>query len=109
MTIRAKSVIFKKDGEYTVFSKVYDIEKIDEPSHLDLITKVIKRGFLDKDFFVLSTSTWEPFTTEIYPELTEKIKKKISRLIKNNIQEILQDREMKKLLKNISQLKEDIR
>ena len=27
MTIRAKSVIFKKDGEYTIFSKVYDVIK----------------------------------------------------------------------------------
>lgn len=103
MTIRAKSVIFKKDGEYKVFSKVYDIEKIDEPSHLDLITKAINQGFSDKDFFVLSTSTWEPFTVEIYPELTEKIKKKISKLIKDNIKLILQNRETKNFFKNISE------
>lgn len=98
MTIRAKSVIFKKDGEYTIFSKVYDIEKIDEPSHLDLITNAIKQGFSDKDFFVLSTSTWEPFTVEIYPELTEKIKKKISKLIKTDIMRIIENHKKRMLL-----------
>lgn len=108
MTVRAKSVIFKKDGEYTVFSKVYDIEKIAEPSHLDLVTKAIKQGFSDKDFFAISTSTWKPFTIEMYPEPTEKIKKKISKLIKDNIKLILQDRETKRLLENVSQLKENI-
>lgn len=102
MPIRAKSVIFKKDGEYTVFSKVYNAERVEEPSHVDLVTKAITRGFSDNDFLALSTSTWEPFTVEIYPELDEKSKKKISKLIKSDIKSILQDRETKKLLKKIN-------
>lgn len=97
MTIRAKSVIFKKDGEYTLFSKVYDVEKTEEPSHIDLVTRAIQRGFTDNDFFALSTSTWKPFTAEIYPELDEKVKKKISKLIKLDIQLILQKHSSKTL------------
>lgn len=105
MTIRAKSVIFKKDGEYTVFSKVYNVEKVEEPSHIDLVTKAIARGFSDHDFLALSTSTWDPFTTEIYPELNEKLKNKISKLIKDDIKSILQDRETKKLSKRLQKEK----
>ena len=90
MIIRAKSVVFKKDGEYTVFSKVYDAEKVEEPSHISLFMKAITKGFTDNDFFVLSTSTWDPFTAEIYPRLDEKTEKKLSKLIKLDIQLILQ-------------------
>ena len=100
-----ESLTVKKDGEYTIFSKVYDIEKTGEPSHIDLVTKTITRGFSDNDFLALSTSTWNPFTIEIYPELDEKSKKKISKLIKDDIKLILQDRETKKLLKKISEEK----
>ena len=91
MAIRTKSVIFKKDGEYTVFSKVYNAEKVEEPSHVDLVTKAITRGFSDSDFLALGTSTWEPFTVEIYPELNEKAKKKISKLIKADIIKIIEN------------------
>ena len=98
MTIRAKSVIFKKDGDYTIFSKVYNAEKVEEPSHVDLVTKAITRGFSDNDFLALSTSTWEPFTTEIYPELDEKIKKKITKLIKADIIRIIENHKKGMLL-----------
>lgn len=101
MTIRAKSVVFKKDGEYTIFSKVYDVEKVEEPSHIDLFTKVITKGFTDNDFFALSTSTWNPFTIEIYPQLDGKTKKKLSKLIKLDIQLILQKRANKILSKKV--------
>lgn len=99
MTIRAKSIILKRDSEYIVLSKVYDAEKVNEPSHLDLVTKAIKQGFSDKDFFALSTSTWEPFTTEIYPKLPEKIKNKISKSIKVDIMRIIENNRNKKLIK----------
>lgn len=98
MTIRAKSVIFKKDGEYTIFSKVYNAEKIEEPSHVDLVTKALKRGFKDKDFLALSTSTWDPFTIEIYPELNEDIKKRITRRIKRDISDMIEEYKSKQLL-----------
>lgn len=101
MTIRAKSVIFKRNGEYTVLSKVYNVEKVEEPSHIDLVTKAIKMGFTDNDFLALSTSTWKPFTTEIYPELDGKIKKKLSKLIKADIMRIIESNRTKKLLDNI--------
>lgn len=101
MAIRAKSVIFKKDGEYVIFSKVYNTEKTEEPSHVDLVSKAITRGFSDHDFLALSTSTWDPFTTEIYPELNKKTKNKISKLIKDSIKSILQDKETRKLLKRL--------
>lgn len=97
MTIRAKSVIFKKDGEYTVFSKVYDVEKTGDPSHIDLVTKALKRGFNDKDFLALSTSTWDPFTIEIYPELNEDIKKRIIKRIKRDISNIIEEYKTKQL------------
>lgn len=106
MTIRAKSVIFKKDGEYTVFLKVYNAEKVEEPSHVDLVTKAMIRGFSDNDFLALSTSTWEPFTTEIYPILDEKTKNKVSKLIKNNIIRIIETHKKKQLLKEINKNKE---
>ncbi len=106
MTIRAKSVIFKRDGEYTVFSKVYNVEKTEEPSHIDLVSKAIKRGFSDNDFLALSTSTWNPFTTEIYPELDEKIKKKISKLIKEDIMRIIENNKTRKILQKIDKNKE---
>ena len=102
MPIRAKSVIFKKDGEYTVFSKVYNAEKVEEPSHVDLVTKAMVRGFSDNDFLALSTSTWEPFTTEIYPELDEKIKKKITKLIKADIIRIIENHKKRTLLERKS-------
>jgi hypothetical protein len=98
MTIRAKSVVFKRDGEYTIFSKVYDVEKIEEPSHLDLVNKAIKNGFSDKDFLALSTSTWDPFTIELYPELTQKAMDKIKSLIKKDIVRILRKKVDKKIL-----------
>ena len=101
MVIRAKSVVFKKDGEYTIFSKVYDVEKVEEPSHIDLVTKALKRGFSDNDFLALSTSTWNPFTIEIYPQLDGKTKKKLSKLIKLDIQLILQKRANKILSKKV--------
>lgn len=97
MTIRAKSVIFKKDGEYTVFSKVYDVEKIEEPSHVDLVTKAMVRGFSDKGFLALSTATWDPFTIEIYPELNEDIKKRIIKRIKRDISNIIEEYKTKQL------------
>lgn len=106
MPIRAKSVIFKKDGEYTIFSKVYNAEKIEEPSHVDLVTKAMVRGFSDNDFLALSTSTWEPFTTEIYPELDGKIKKKITKLIKADIIRIIENYKKKKLLQELNENKE---
>ncbi len=106
MPIRAKSVIFKKDGECTVFSKVYNAEKVEEPSHIDLVTKAITRGFSDNDFLALSTSTWKPFTTEIYPELDEKIKKKITKLIKADIIRIIENHKKKKLLQELNKSKE---
>ena len=102
MPIRAKSVIFKKDGEYTIFSRVYDVEKTGEPSHIDLVTKAMVRGFSDNDFLALSTSTWEPFTTEIYPELDEKIKKKITKLIKADIIRIIENHKKRTLLERKS-------
>lgn len=101
MTIRAKSVIFKKDDEYTIFSKVYNVEKVEEPSHIDLVTRAITKGFTDSDFFALSTSTWNPFTVEIYPQLDEKTKKKLSKLIKLDIQSILQKHANKLSLKEV--------
>ena len=106
MTIRAKSVIFKKDGEYTVFSKVYNVEKVEEPSHVDLVTKALKRGFSDNDFLALSTSTWDPFTIEIYPELKEDIKKRIIKRIKRDISDIIETHKKKQLLKEINKNKE---
>ncbi len=98
MTIRAKSVIFKKDGEYTIFSKVYNVEKTGEPSHVDLVTKAVKRGFSDNDFIALSTSTWNPFTTEIYPELNEDIKKRVTKRIKRDISDMIEEHKKRTLL-----------
>lgn len=106
MAIRAKSVIFKRDDEYTVFSKVYNAEKVEEPSHVDLVTKAMVRGFSDNDFLALSTSTWEPFTVEIYPELNEKSKKKIIKLIKEDIIKIIKNHKNKKLLQEMNKNKE---
>lgn len=102
MTIRAKSVIFKKDGEYTIFSKVYDAEKTGEPSHIDLVTKALKRGFSDKDFLALSTSTWDPFTIEIYPELNKDIEKRITKHIKRDISDIIEEYKTKQLLNTLT-------
>lgn len=98
MTIRAKSVIFKKDGEYTIFSRVYDVEKTGEPSHVDLVTKAITRGFSDNDFLALSTSTWDPFTIEIYPELNKDIEKRITKRIKKDVSDIIEEYKTKQLL-----------
>ena len=102
MPIRAKSVIFKKDGEYTIFSKVYNAEKVEEPSHIDLVTKAITRGFSDNDFLALSTSTWEPFTIEIYPELKEDIKKRITKRIKRDISDMIEEHKKRTLLERKS-------
>ena len=102
MTIRAKSVIFKKDGEYTIFSRVYDVEKTGEPSHVDLVTKAITRGFSDNDFLALSTSTWDPFTIEIYPELNKDIKKRITRRIKRDIGDMVEKYKSKQLLDTLT-------
>jgi len=98
MTIRAKSVIFKKDGEYAIFSRVYDVEKTGEPSHVDLVTKAITRGFSDNDFLALSTSTWDPFTIEIYPELNKDIEKRITKRIKKDVSDIIEEHKTKQLL-----------
>ena len=54
MTIRAKSVVFKRDGEYTVFSKVYNVEKTEDPFHSDLLLKASKKGFKDEYFELFS-------------------------------------------------------
>lgn len=102
MTIRAKSVIFKKDGEYTIFSRVYDVEKTGEPSHVDLVTKAITRGFSDNDFLALSTSTWDPFTIEIYPELNKDIEKRITRRIKRDIGDMVEKHKSKQLLDTLT-------
>ena len=102
MTIRAKSVIFKKDGEYTIFSRVYDVEKTGEPSHVDLVTKAMVRGFSDNDFLALNTSTWDPFTIEIYPELNEDIKKRVTKRIKKDISEIIEEHKNKQLLDTLT-------
>ena len=88
----------KKDDEYTVFSKVYNAEKVEEPSHVDLVTKAIVRGFSDNDFLALSTSTWDPFTIEIYPELNEDIKKRITKRIKIDIGNMIEEHKSKQLL-----------
>ena len=98
MTIRAKSVVFKRDGEYTVFSKVYDVEKTEDPFHSDLLLKASKKGFKDEHFVAISTSTWDPYTIEIYPELTQKIATKVKNLVKEDIIRILNIQKCKKIL-----------
>ena len=87
MNIRIKSVVFKKNGRYTVFSKIYNIENKNEPSHLDLVTKAISKGFSDNNFIALSTSTWNPFTIDIFPK--SKNEYFIEKLIKNSIEKKL--------------------
>lgn len=98
MPIRAKSVVFYKDGEYTVLSNVYEAEYTVEPAHIDLVSRAMRRGFTDRDFIAACTSTWNPYTIEIYPELEEHIQKKIRRLVKSDIQMRFNDKRLQKLL-----------
>lgn len=98
MPIRAKSVIFYKDGEYTVLSNVYEAASTGEPAHIDLVSKAMRRGFTNRDFVAACISTWNPYTIEIYPELEECMQKKIKRLVKADIQIRLDDKRLQELL-----------
>ena len=98
MSIRAKSVVFYKDGEYTVFSTVYDAESTAEPYHVELVSQAMRRGFTDREFIAACIATWKPYTIEIYPEPEERIQKKIKRLVKSDIQMRLNDKRLQTLL-----------
>ena len=98
MPIRAKSVVFYRDGEYAVFSNVYEAEYTSEPAHIDLVSQAMRRGFTDRDFIAACTSTWNPYTIEIYPDLEERAQKRIKRLVKSDIQMRFNDKRLQKLL-----------
>ena len=82
MALRAKSVIFKRDNEYKVYSLVYDTTKTSEPYHLQLFQKAMKEGYEDKDFLAVGTAMWNPLEIDIYPNLDKKAEAKVKAVIR---------------------------
>ena len=80
-----KSAIFKKDGKFKVYSDVYDAQLDDPPMHVSLVNKAIKDGYTDHHFIAIATSTWIPFTTDIYPDLPLEDYKKVKELIRKDV------------------------
>lgn len=82
MAIRAKSVIFKKDNRYKVYSLIYDTTRTSEPYHLQLFQKAMKEGYADKDFLAVSTAVWDPLEIDIYPDIDKNTKAKVKAVIR---------------------------
>lgn len=101
MTIRIKSLVFKKDSEYKVFIKIYNSMK-SSVNHIELADKAFKEGYKSQDLIAICDSSWKPFTLEVFPKISDKRYKKIYPLVLNKIKNKLREIKIKRDRKNLS-------
>ena len=90
MTIRIKSIVFKKDGKYKVYIKIFNAIKT-TAHHLELADKALKEGYKSKHLIAVCDSTWNPFSLDVCQGISEKEYKKIYKLIYNKVKRRLEE------------------
>ena len=89
--LQMKSVISFQDNEYQLISYLFDkSSQTSEPTHLDLVFNMHELGFDLNKIITLATVTVKPFSIEFHPKLTSKVKREVTKLLKNQLKSELQ-------------------